>query len=247
MKWVRKVMFFITKAILRIFVRRPKYYFLGDFDLHSPAIYMSNHRGATGPISNQLYFPVDFRFWGTHEMSTTVKKRYNYLVNVFFYQGWNLKFKPLCHVLACIAIAFVSAFYNCAKVIPTYEDNRLLSTYKESIKVLTENKESIFIFPEDISNGYFDEIGRVHSGYYLLGERCLKKNIDLPIYLMYINKKQNTVAIDKPVMFSSIISSGQTKEEFSEYIRTRINELGKLNKEILQKIAFKVSSLKEHK
>ena len=58
---------------------------------------------------------------------------------------------------------------------------------KESIKTLVDDKESIFIFPEDISNGYFDEVTWIHSGYYLLGERCFKKNVDLPIYLMYLN------------------------------------------------------------
>lgn len=246
MKVIRNIMYFITKSILRIFVKRPKYYFLGDFDLDSPAIYMSNHRGATGPISNQLYFPINFRFWGTHEMSTTVKKRYNYLVNTFFYQGWKIKFKPICHILACIATPFVSAFYSYAKVIPTYEDNRLLTTYKESIKTLVEHKESIFIFPEDISNGYFDEVVWIHSGYYLLGERCLKKDVDLPIYLMYLNKKQKTVAIDKPIMFSTILNSGKTKDEISQYIKNRINELAKMTKEHLEKIAFKISTLKEH-
>ena len=30
MKVIRNIMYFITKGILRIFVRRPKYYFLGD-------------------------------------------------------------------------------------------------------------------------------------------------------------------------------------------------------------------------
>lgn len=245
MKLFRNFIFWIIKGILSLFVRKPKYYFLGDFELTSPSIYMSNHSSATGPISNELYFPVQFRFWGTHEMSTTVKKRYHYLVNTFFYYGWNIKWKFLAHILACIATPFVTVFYKCTKVIPTYKDNRLLSTYKESIRTLTEDKESIFIFPEDISNGYFDEIVKVHSGYYLLGERCLKKNIDLPIYLMYINRKQRTVVIDNPVKFSTLLQSGKTKEEISNEIKERINELGRMTKNELHKIAAKIKTFKK--
>lgn len=216
---------------MKIANKKPKYYFLGDFDFTTPAIYISNHSKATGPIQTELHFPVDYRCWGTHEMATTFKKRYNYLVNTFFHVGWKIKSKFICHFFTWIAIPFVTFFYKQTKVIPTYQDNRLISTFKESIKVLTEEKESIYIFPEDISNGYYDEITYVHSGFYILGERCLKKGLDLPIYLMHIQRKKKRVIVDKPIMFSELAKTTKSKDDASKMLKDRINEIAKFSEE----------------
>lgn len=225
---------------MKIANKRPKYYFLGDFDFATPAIYISNHSKATGPIQTELFFPVDYRCWGTHEMATTFKKRYHYLVNTFFKVGWKIKSKFICHLFTWIAIPFVTFFYKSTKVIPTYQDNRLISTFKESLKVLTEDKESIYIFPEDISNGYYDEITYVHSGFYLLGERCLKKGLDLPIYLLHIHRKNKRIIVDKPVMFSSIVESGLNRDDAAKKFKDRINEIAKFSETQLNEQTVKI-------
>lgn len=61
-KWWNSIL-----SILRIFKRKPKFIFLeGEFQ--DQAIYLCNHFGASSPLTLEIYFPKQFRFWGIHEM-----------------------------------------------------------------------------------------------------------------------------------------------------------------------------------
>ena len=45
--------------ILRIFVRKPKFIFLGE-EFSDQSLYLSNHVGAKVPLALELYFPKEF-------------------------------------------------------------------------------------------------------------------------------------------------------------------------------------------
>ena len=109
-------------------------------------------------------------------------------------------------------------------LISTYPDMRLKTTLRESIKILNKG-ESIVIFPENSSNGYFDTLIEFEPGFVLLMEMALAKGTDLPVYIMYFQKKNNRYIVDKKVYASELLSLGLSKEELAEKMKNRCNEL----------------------
>lgn len=219
-KWWRFIMVF-----LRIFKRKPKFIVLGD-KLEDQAIYLCNHVGASGPLTLELYFPKLFRFWGTYEMNEGMGKRFKYLSTTYFHQKKHLP-KFLAFVVAIFATPFMTIFYKGIRLISTYPDARLINTFKQSYEVLDQN-QSIIIFPEDSSKGYFEHLTKYFAGFVKLADKCYARGQDLLIYNMYYQKKNKLIVIDQPIRYSEVKAWNLTKEEIAEKFRCRANELGEM-------------------
>ncbi len=224
-KQTRKSWFRGFKSFLSIFVRRPKVINLGD-DLLTNAIYISNHSGATGPVTHELYLDVPFYAWGTNEMCFSVRERWNYLLHVYYHQKKHLNYF-LSFLASIFALPATTIFYKGMGILPTYMDARLFPTMKKSMSIL-KNGNSILIFPEDSSQGYFEELTYYYRGFVMLArlyERSQKE--EMPIVAMYLNKKQNTLVIDKPKYLSEFNDMDMTDDEISEWFKDRTNQLNK--------------------
>lgn len=219
----RKFWFRCLKTFLKIFIRKPKFVYLGE-SIKQTSIIISNHVGAFGPLKTELYLDVPFRFWGTYEMNSNFKSVYRYLSYDYFHirQHWNLF---LSRLFCIIAAPLVKWFYSGLRLISTYPDSRFKTTIKKSMEVI-ENGESIVLFPEDSETGYFDNLKRYFAGFAVLAKTALKKGIDLPIYLAYLRRRDNTYVFDKPLLASKLLSSGKSKYEIAEELCNRANELG---------------------
>ena len=57
----RRVWFKCVKAILKIFIKKPKFVFLGE-EFKDQSLILSNHVGSTGPLTLEMHFPKPFRF-----------------------------------------------------------------------------------------------------------------------------------------------------------------------------------------
>ncbi len=219
----RKPFFRFCKSIIKIFKRKPKVINYNE-NLEECAIYLSNHSGASGPLTHELYFPINFRFWGTHEMVSGIKERYNYLSNIYFYKKKHIN-KYLSKLIAVIASPVLYLFYKGMQIIPTYTDARLRNTLKESYDELNKGN-SIIIFPENSSDGYHQELKQYFAGFLLLARKYYEKfNKNLKIYNMYYCKKQNTLIIDKYIEYKDLI--GLDEKEVAEKFKNRANELYK--------------------
>lgn len=211
------------KSIVRVFSRRPKYVFLGD-EFVDNAIYLSNHVGVKAPFTFELFFPKEFRFWGTFEMNSSFKERFHYLDKIYFHQKKHIP-RVFSFLISIIATPVMTIAYKGLNLISTYPDGRLIQTLRTSLKVLKDDKKSIIIFPENSSDGYHDELKEFFSGFYTLGSICYDRGLDIPIYLMYYKKKERTYIVDKPVMFSTLKASGLDKKVIAENFKNRANEL----------------------
>ncbi len=222
----RKSWFCRLKSVLRLFIKRPDFIFLGENFNHQGFI-LSNHVGASVPLAMELYANIPFRFLGTYEMNSNLWVVYKYLSYTYFYkkQHWNLL---LSRLFCVIAAPLVWLFYRGLNLISTYPDARFLNTIRESINVLKQN-QSIVIFPENSTDGYFDELIYFHSGFVFLAEKCLKNGMDLPVFLAYYRKKDRKFIFDKPLLISELLKLGDSRESIAEKIRLRCNELGHLN------------------
>ncbi len=222
----RKLWFRIFKGILRIRYRRPKFIYLGDKPT-SQSIILSNHIGARVPLTLEMYADFPIRFWGTHEMNTGLKNTYRYLTRTYYHgkKGWNIH---LARLFCLLASPLTNMFYRGLRLISTYQDYRLRTTIQESLAAI-ENRGNIVVFPENSSEGYFDELKEFYPGFILFCERALRRGYDLPIYASYLRRKTNTFMFDKPIMFSELKKMHANKYDMTKYLLDRTNELGKMD------------------
>ena len=126
-----------------------------------------------------------------------------------------------------IASPLTNLFYKGLNLISTYRDGRFIKTIRESVKSLQEG-QNIVIYPEVSDKGYLAELEGFHHGFALLAETCAKKGMDLPIFVTYFKKDTKVYMVDKPVLWSELKKSGESREEIVKKLLVRCNELGKM-------------------
>ena len=219
----RKPFFRFCKGVMRIFKRKPKLINYNDEPLESGAIYLTNHSAASGPLTHELYFPLDCRFWGTYEMCGSLKERWNYLTNIYFTQKKHFP-KWLSKFIGIFATPVMHMYYKGIQIIPTYTDSRLRSTLKTSFDELNKGV-SIIIFPENSSDGYHKELKEYFAGFYVLARQYYKKfGKNLKIYNMYYCKRKNLVIIGKATTYLDLANSGKNEREIANDMKEQANE-----------------------
>lgn len=222
----RRPFFRFFKSATKMFVIKPKIVNLNE-TIENGSIFLCNHSGATGPFVLEYYFPRDFHFWGTYEMTMGFKERWKYMAyKEFPNMRHNNKFMSV--VKASAVAPFSGMFYKGLQLIPTYRDARLKKTIETSMDYL--NKDSnIIIFPEDISTGYFDVLKSYFSGFWLLAKQYVEKfKKDIKIYNMYFKKKTKTLIIDKAISVKELLSKKLDRKLIAEQFKDRANELATL-------------------
>ena len=217
--------FKFPKLIIRIISRKPKYYYLGDeFSADKPFLFIVNHCGKKSPTKLEVYFKHDIRIWGTHEMTEGTKAIHKYLTRTYYHEKRHLS-RWFAWIVGTIVTPFVAGFYKGMRLIPTYTDLRFAVTLRESINAI-KNNINLVIFPEDSKDGYKDKIEYFYSGFVKVLDHLLKKGIDIPIYIGYLQKKKNTFVIDNPINYSIMKEKYNSDDEIAEACRIRLNELG---------------------
>ena len=208
--------------------KKPEFVFLGE-EFSYGGIILSNHEGTDAPMSLELYVDKPLRMWGAHEMNSGVIKMYKYQSRVYYHEKkhWNLH---LARLFCIIASPITNIFYKGLNLISTYRDARFVKTLRESLDAIKAG-ENIVIFPEVSENGYLKELEGFHAGFVMLADNCLKRGIDVPIYITYFDKENLRYIVDKPVFYSTIKKDGMTRCEIAEGLLNRCNELGKMSYE----------------
>ena len=221
----RKPGFRLLKKIMRLFIKPSKFCYLGE-KLGERGIVLSNHVDSSAPLAFELYGPKNIRFWGAYQMNSGLIKLYKYQTKVYYHEKkhWNLF---LARLFCLIASPLTYIFYRGLRLINTYPDARLRRTLNESIEAINDGY-NVIIFPENSEKGYLDELEGFHAGFMLLVNLCMKKGIDVPVYVSYYKKSEKTYIIDKPIMLSKLLESGEEKEIIAERLCKRCNELGKM-------------------
>jgi len=134
----------IIKALVRFFY--PRTQVEGAEHLpEEPAVIVGNHAKMNGPIICELYFPRRHRTWCAGEMMHLEQ-----VPNYAFQDFWSEKpryirwfYRLLSYLIAPLSVCV----FNNADTIGVYRDNRVLSTFRNSVKAL-QNGKDIVIFPE---------------------------------------------------------------------------------------------------
>ena len=225
----RKLWYRNLKRILILRYKKPRFIYLDDKPSNQ-SIILSNHVGTDAPMSLEMYADFPIRMWGTAEMNSGLKQLYRYQTRVYYHEkkGWNIH---LARLFCLLASPLTNLFYKGLKLISTYKDHRFRNTIKESVDAIKNKQENVVIFPEKSDGGYLDELQCFHAGFVMLAEQCLKKGIDVPIYVSYFLLKEKVYIFGKPILFSDLKKIANNRNEMAEYLVNKCNELGKINLE----------------
>ncbi|MDR0850361.1 MAG: 1-acyl-sn-glycerol-3-phosphate acyltransferase [Christensenellaceae bacterium] len=222
--WQRSKKFKCLKMLIRPFKRRPKIIELYKEPMIHPYIMVSNHSGAAGPFTFEMFLDRFFCFWGTHEMCEGIRNRWNYLYHKFYRKSLHYsKFRSW--LIATVFSPISKMLYRATEVIPTYSDIRLKRTMEISINKLNEGK-SILIFPEDSSTGYHTPLIKYNAGFASLSKLYFSKTQkDLPVYPICYSKKVNTMIIGEPIFVNQLLEQGFDDKQVAEFVKRITNEI----------------------
>lgn len=224
-KQKRKAWFRFMKKLMVCRYKKPKFVFLGEKPTNG-AIIISNHEGTDAPLSLEMYCDFPIRFWGTGEMNSGLKKLYQYQTKVYYHEKkhWNLF---LARMFCLVASPLTNLYYKGLNLISTYHDSRFRQTLKDSLKAIQDG-DNIVIFPEKSDKGYLPELEGFYKGFLSFADVCKAKDIDVPIYVSYFKIKEKIYVFDKPVKYSSLIATGESRNQIAKKLLDRCNELGKM-------------------
>lgn len=224
-KQKRKAWFRFMKKLMVCRYKKPEFVFLGEKPTNG-AIIISNHEGTDAPLSLEMYCDFPIRFWGTGEMNSGLKNLYNYQTKVYYHEKkhWNLF---LARMFCLIASPLTNLYYKGLNLISTYHDSRFRQTLKDSLKAIQDG-DNVVIFPEKSDKGYLPELEGFYKGFLSFADVCKAKDIDVPIYVSYFKIKEKIYVFDKPVKYSSLIATGESRDQIAKKLLDRCNELGKM-------------------
>ncbi len=201
----------------------PKIEIVGAENLpQEPALIVGNHSQMHGPIGCELYFPGDRYTWCAGQMMH-LKEVPEYAFQDF----WSGKpkstrwfFKGLSYVIAPFSVCV----FNNARTIGVYRDNRIISTFKTTVKRLEEGS-SVIIFPECYEK--FDHIvHRFQENFVDIAKLYYKRSGKaVPFVPLYIAPNLKQMHIGKPIYFDPEQDLATQKHTICQYLMESISAI----------------------
>lgn len=187
-----------------------------------PVIFVGNHCQAHGPLTGELRMPVPRKTWCASEMMEREQVA-DYAFRDFWSQNprWT---HPFFRLLSHLIVPLAVLLFNHAETIPVYRDNRILTTFKETVYAL-EGGTSVLIFPEHDQrcNHVLDELqDRFIDVAKLYYRRTGKALAFVP---MYIAPALRTFCFGEPVRFDPTASMDEERARIKAELTERITAL----------------------
>lgn len=218
----KNIIYKFFRILIRIFYRKRK--FMGTENLPTePCIIVANHAQFHGPLTCELFFPTQKSIWCTGEMMY-YKQIPKYTYNAF----WGNK--PKCvkwiYKIASYLLVPIAFLFKSSDTLAVYRDERILSTFKNTVKKL-EQGDNIIIFPEneiehnEIINEFNLNFVDVAKLYYKKYNKCLA------FVPMYNAAKIKTLVLGKPIFYDPNLSMEEQRIQICEYLQKEITNLAK--------------------
>ena len=221
----RNTFSYVCYRVIRFFIWLfyPKTTVEGTANLPKEAcIVVGNHSQMNGPICGEIHFPGKRKIWCNHQMMH-LKEVPDYAYQDFWSQkpkATRWFYKLLSYIIAPVSVCV----FNNANTIPVFRDNRLLTTFKQTISALDEG-ENVIIFPEcyephnHIVYQFQDHFIDVAKLYY---KRTGKAISFVPMYIAPALRKMH---IGKPVDFNPEAPIEDERHRISAYLMDAVTEL----------------------
>ncbi len=214
-------LFRVIKYLVRLFY--PKIEVVGMENLpDEPVIIVGNHTQLHGPIACELYFPNNYYTWCTGQMMK-LKEVPKYAYTDFWSQKPKI-IRPLFKLVSYIIPPLSVLIFNNARTIAVYKDNRILSTFRESIAKL-QNDNSVVIFPEH-DKKYNNIIYDFQEGFVDVARLYYKRTgKELSFVPLYIAPKLKKMYLGKPIKFSAVTPIYEERRRICDYLMKEITNI----------------------
>ena len=223
MKKKTTVAFKIIKGLIRLFYGKMKVEGLENLpDKHT--VIVANHCQMNGPISGELFLPDNCYIWCAGEMMNR-KEVAAYAFRDFWSQkrAW---IQPFYKVLSHLIVPFAVCIFNNARTIAVYHDMRIMSTFKESMKMLDKGA-NLLIFPEkDEKNNNI--LYQFQENFIDIAKLYYKKTgIELQFVPMYIAPALRTMYIGQAISYHSENDIADERKRISNEMSEAITEMAR--------------------
>jgi len=214
------LLFRTIKGLVRLFYI--KYETVGTENLpDEPCIIVGNHTQIHGPLACELYFPINRYTWCAGQMMN-LKDVPAYAFEDF----WSQKpkrthwfYRMLSHIIAPLAVCI----FNNANTIGVYHDNRIITTFKETVKRLNEGA-SVVIFPEhDVK--YNNIVYEFQEGFVDVARYYYKHTgKELCFVPLYVAPALHKMYIGKPIRFCGTAPKNEEHRRICQYLMDEITK-----------------------
>ena len=211
----------IIKSLVRFFYGKMEVIGLENLP-EDNAIIVGNHCQLNGPIAGELFLQDNCYIWCVGQMMD-LKEVPEYAFTDFWSQKskWTQPFYKLASYL--IAPLSVCIFNN-ARTIAVYRDMRIMSTFKDSIKLLQQGA-NILIFPEK-DEKHNNILYQFQENFIDIAKLYYKKTgIALTFVPMYIAPKLKKMYIGKGISYQCENSIEEERKRISKYLSDEITEI----------------------
>lgn len=211
----------IIKSLVRFFYGKMEVVGLENLP-EDNAIIVGNHCQLNGPIAGELFLQDNCYIWCAGQMMD-LKEVPEYAFTDFWSQKskWTQPFYKLASYL--IAPLSVCIFNN-ARTIAVYRDMRIMSTFKDSIKLLQQGA-NILIFPEK-DEKHNNILYQFQENFIDIAKLYYKKTgIALTFVPMYIAPKLKKMYIGKGISYQCENSIEEERKRISKFLSDEITEI----------------------
>lgn len=217
------ILFKIIKGLVRIFYGKMEVVGLENLSKNH-AIIVANHTQMNGPIAGELFMQDNCYIWCAGQMMN-LKEVPDYAFTDFWSQKpkWTHPFyKLLSYIIAPLAVCL----FNNARTIAVYRDMRIMSTFKETLKML-EGGANILIFPEK-DEKHNNILYKFQENFIDVAKLYYKKTgTPLTFVPMYIAPKLKKMYIGKGTDFNGENSIEDERKRISEYLSNEITDIAR--------------------
>lgn len=189
-----------------------------------PAVFVCNHSAIRGPVMMTLDFKPKHRSW-TISCALDSKEAVNYAYHDVFFAD-SRKCKWFWRFMSRIVAKGLPPLLHYSNTIPVYHDKRILQTFKQSIRALSDG-EQLVIFAESPKR-FSEFINELQPGFVDIARLYYRKTKKaLKFFPVYLEKKNAVISVGKPITFDPAQSLDEQRERIIHYLRDNIDRLGR--------------------
>lgn len=217
------VKFKIIKCLIRLFYGKMEIVGLENLPKDN-AILVANHCQLNGPIAGELFMDDNCYTWCAGQMM-----QWKEVPEYAFWDFWSQKPKwthPFYKVLSYLITPFSVCIFNNARTIPVYHDMRVMSTFKDTIKMLQKGA-NILIFPEK-DEKHNNILYKFQDKYIDVAKLYHKKTgINLTFVPIYIAPKLRKMYIGEGILFQNENPIEEERTRITEYLSDEITNIAR--------------------
>ena len=199
---------------------------VGDENLaEGPAVFVSNHLGAVGPIAVVASLPLRVYPWVISDMMD--RELAAAYLNQDFVEP-QLHLPPPFSLWVAKGISKISVRLLCsAGCVPVWQGEKLYDTFRQSVDLLVEGK-SLLIFPEDPSKTIDPQYRMTpfKKGFARLGELYYERTRKpLHFYPLAVHLDSYRVRVGRPIAYNSKNPAANERLRIKSVLETSIREM----------------------